>query len=181
MPFKPIHLLWLLANGLGRAHAFPFLQNQRREATSISTSGIDLAHIVTPVTLTTSHTNPSPGTANTPTSTLDSESQRRGTAISTALLSVSSTLQPLSDISRGSQSTASASTNMKPSSKAPDPSLTPTSKTSTGSTQGTGINVHTLTLNVPAIIMEHTVTTTVFIMQTPAPPLEFLATPSGVN
>lgn len=171
MPFKPIHFLWLLANGLGQAHAFPFLQNQRRETTSISTSSIDLAHIVTPVTLTTSHTNPSTGTANTPAGTLDLESQQRGTTTSTTLLSVSPTLQPSSDIFSGSQSTASWSTMMKPSSTTPDSSRTPTSGTSTGPTQGVGINVHTLTLNVPAIIVEHTVTTTAFIMQTPAEPL----------
>lgn len=181
MPFNPIHILWLLAHGLGQAHAFPFLQNQRRETASISTSSIDLAHIVTPVTLTTSHTNPSTGTANTPDGTLEAESQQRGTTTSTTLASVSPTLLPSSAISSGYQSTASSSTIMNPSSINPDPSLTPTSRTSTGPTNGAGIDVHMLTLNVPAIIVEQTVTTTVFVMQTRAEPFNFPATPIRVN
>lgn len=181
MKFKPIHLLWLLANGPARVFAFPFVQTQRRKNTLISTSSIDLAHIVTPVTLTTSHPNLPTGTTNIPAGTLDSETQQRGTAPQTSLVSVSQTLQTSSDTPRGSQSPGSASTTTKPSSITPRPFPTPTSGTSAAPTMGTGINVHTLTLNVPAIIMEHTVTTTVFIVQATAEPLTFSATPSGVN
>lgn len=181
MKFKPIHLLWLLANGPARVLAFPFVQRQRGKNTLISTSSIDLAHIVTPVTLTTSHPNLPTGTTDFPVGTLDSEDQQRGTAPQTSLVSVSQTPQTSSDTPRGSQSPGSASTTTTPFSITPQPFLTPTSGTSAEPTMGTGINVHTLTLNVPAIIMEHTVTTTVFIVQAAAEPLTFSATPSGVN
>lgn len=181
MKFKPIHLLWLLANGSARVLAFPFVQRQRGKNTLISTSSIDLAHIVIPVTLTTSHPNLPTGTTNIPAGTLDSETQQRGTAPQTSLVSVSQTLQTSSDTPRASQSPGSASTTTKPSSITPRPFLTPASGTSAEPTMGTGINVHTLTLNVPAIIMEHTVTTTVFIVRAAAEPLTFSATPSGVN
>lgn len=179
MPFKAIHLLWLLANGPAKVHALPFHQNQRPETTSISTSSIDLANIVTPVTLPTSHTSPFTGTTNNPADT--SKSQRRGTTTQTALLTVSPTLQTPSDVSSGSRSTASASTIMKPSSITPQPSPATPSITSTGPTTGAAVNVHTLTLNVPAIIMEHTVTTTVFVVQAPAEALTIRGTPSGVS
>lgn len=180
MKFKPIHLL--LANGPARVLAFPFVQRQRGRNTSISTSSIDLAHIVTPVTLTASHPNLPTGTTNIPADTLDSDSQQGGTAPQTSLVSVSQTLQTSSDTPRGSQSPGSASTTTEPSSITPQPFLTPTSGTSAEATMGTGINVHTVTLNVPAIIMEHTVTTTVFIVQAAASePLTFSATSTGVN
>lgn len=181
MKFKPIHLLWLLVNGPVRVLAFPFVQRQRGKNTLISTSSIDLAHIVTPVTLTTPHPKVPTATTNIPAGTLDSEGQQTGTATQTSLVSVSQTLQTSSDMPRGSQSLGSASTTTKPSSITPQPFMTPTSGTSTEPTMGTGINVHTLTLNVPAIIMEHTVTTTVFIVQAATEPLTISATPSGVN
>lgn len=181
MQLKPTHLLWPLANGPVYVHGFPFVQNQRRETTSISTSSIDLAHMVTPVTLSTPHSKPSTGTPNAPDGTLDSESQQRSTATPTTLVSVSPTLKPSSDISSGSQTTALASTTMKPSSITRQPSLTPTSRSSSEPTMGGGVNVHTLTLNVPAIIMEHTVTTTIFVIQAPAEPLTSPFAPSGVN
>lgn len=181
MKFKPIHLLWLLVNGPACVLAFPFVQRQRGKNALISTSSIDLAHIVTPVTLTTPHPNSPTATTNIPAGTSDSESQQRGTFSQMSLASVSQTLQTSSDMPRGSQSLGSVPTTTKPSSITPQPFMTPTSETSAEPTIGTGINVHTLTLNVPAIIMEHTVTTTVFIMQAAAEPLTFSATPSGVN
>lgn len=181
MQLKPIHLLWPLANGPVYAHAFPFVQNQRREMTSVSTSSIDLAHIVTPVTLSTSHSKPSTGASDAPDGTLDSESQQRSTPTPTTLVSVSPTPQSSSDISSASQSTVSASTTMKPSLITPHPSLSPTSRSSSEPTMGGGVNVHMLTLNVPAIIMEHTVTTTVFVIQAPAEAWTLPIASSGIN
>lgn len=168
MKFKPIHLLWLLANGPARVLAFPFVQRQRGKNTLISTSSIDLAHIVTPVTLTASHPNLPTGTTDIPADTLDPENQQGRTATQTSLVNVSQTLQTSSATPRDSQFPGSASTTTEPSSITPQPFLTPTSGTSAEPTMGTGINVHTLTLDVPAIIVEHTVTTTVFIVQAAA-------------
>lgn len=180
MPFKPIHLLWLLANGPAKVQAFPFLQNQRRETSSVSTPSLDLANIVTPVTLTNTHTNPSTETANTPVGTLKSESQQTSTLTSATSLTVSHTPQPPSGVSSGSQSTPLASTMMETSLITPQPSLAPTSNMSSGPTMGAGIDVHTLMLTVPAIILEHTVTTTVFVIQAPAEPLTLPTPPSNM-
>lgn len=181
MPFKPIiHLLYLLANGPAKVHAFAFLQNQPREMASMSTSSIDLAHIVAPVTLTTMHTSSHTGTKNAQTGTLDLESHYGGMATSTTHLTVSQTLQPSNDTSPGSQSTVSASSTMNPSSTAPPPSPRPTSGPFPQPPTVVRINVQTLTSNAPVIAMEHTVITTVFVMQDLAEPLKLSTTPSGV-
>lgn len=177
MQFKPIHLLWLWASGPTKVHTFPFLQNQQRETASAPTPSLDLANMVTPVTLTTPHTNPSTETANPPVGTLESKSQQTSTLTSATSLTASQTPQPPSSISSGSQSVASASTIMETSSITPRPSLISTSNTCPGPTVGAGIDVHTLMLTMPVIVMEHTVTTTVFVMQAPAEPLTIPGAP----
>ncbi|KAJ0122973.1 hypothetical protein J7T55_011434 [Diaporthe amygdali] len=62
MPFKHIHVLWLLANGPATVHAFAYPRKQQGETGSSPPSRIDLKHISDQITQSTSTHSNSPTT-----------------------------------------------------------------------------------------------------------------------